>query len=91
MGDDCRVLFDMPRPRKREYWKFMKLVAPASELPEDKTAWESKDAVSAYCLRCEKTIIYRHGNSNSIRTHMKSQHKIHLREYERENTIIITP
>ena len=63
-------LFDPERKQRRELWQFIKLVAPTDE----KKKWRTKEAESAYCLRCKQIFRYTAGTSKQVERHMKNNH-----------------
>ena len=67
-------LFDPERKQRPDIWQFIKLVAPT----EEKKKWKSKEATSAYCLKCRKVINYTRGTSQQILRHMISFHSEYL-------------
>jgi len=73
-GAQPRVLFDMPRARKAEYWAFLKLIAPSPVLPDGQSMWRSKDASRFYCLRCKKEFPFVPGSSATVRSHLNNAH-----------------
>ncbi len=62
-------LFDPDRKQKPQLWEHIKLVAPgpADQPPPGYIKWRSKDAVSAYCLKCRKQFTYTKGTSKTVR------------------------
>ncbi len=52
-------LFDPELKQRPDIWQFIKLVTPT----EEKKKWKSKEAISAYCLKCHKVINYTRGTS----------------------------
>lgn len=62
-------LFDPDRKQKPQLWEHIKLVAPgpADQPPPGHIKWRSKDAVSAYCLKCRKQFTYTKGTSKTVR------------------------
>lgn len=69
-------LFDPDRVQKKELWEHIKLVAPgpADQPPPGLIKWRTKDAVSAYCLKCRKQFTYTKGTSKTISRHMQAYH-----------------
>ena len=67
-------LFDPERKQRPELWRFIKLVAPT----DDKKKWKTKDAVSAYCLRCKEVLKYAAGTSKQVQRHMQKYHPADL-------------
>ncbi|GAX15240.1 regulator of ribonuclease activity A [Fistulifera solaris] len=80
---DPRLLFPMKRARVSAvgttYWDFIQLIAPRFD--PDKT-WESKDAVDAWCLKCNKRVTYQCGDSSGVRYHVRIRHEDHLQKME---------
>lgn len=74
-------LFAQTNVRKPEYWQFAKLIAPAAQLPENKKAWTTDDAVGIWCLRCAKALHHQKGSSQSIRYHMETKHEEELQQF----------
>ena len=60
-------LFGPERQQRPELWQFIKLVAPTAE----KKKWKSREAVGAYCTKCNKDITYSKGTSKQILRHME--------------------
>jgi len=73
--------FNPKRTKKPCLYKFIKLLAPTNELRK----WKTKDAVSAYCIRCQMYINYTPGSSTQIIRHMKAHHPEEM-EYEQQPT-----
>lgn len=69
-------LFDPDRQQRRELWKFVKLVAPTIE----KRKWKTREAISAYCLKCKKELNYTPGTSKQVLRHMQKLHEEDLNE-----------
>lgn len=63
-------LFSPERKRRPEFWQFIKLVAPTNE----RKKWKSKEAESAYCLKCKQIFRYTAGCSKQVERHMKRYH-----------------
>ncbi|KAF4031496.1 hypothetical protein GN244_ATG16664 [Phytophthora infestans] len=80
-------LFKMPRVHKQEYWSFVRLVAPSTEMPPGQTAWKTTEAELAYCLKCKTTFKYRSGSSASIRKHMNHEHPHEIGSVGREAAV----
>ena len=69
-------LFDPDRKQKPALWQFIKLVAPgpADQPPPGHLKWRSKDAIAAYCLKCQKQFTYTRGTSKTVSRHMMAYH-----------------
>ena len=63
-------LFGPERQQRPELWQFIKLVAPTAE----KKKCKSREAVGAYCTKCNKDITYSKGTSKQILRHMEQYH-----------------
>ena len=69
-------LFEPDRKQKPELWDFVRLVAPgpANQPPQGQYKWRSKDAVSAYCLKCRIAFTYTPGTSKTVSRHLIAYH-----------------
>lgn len=63
-------LFEPDRKQRQDLWKFIKLVAPKFE----KRKWKTKEAIGAYCIKCQSEITYSSGTSQQILRHMQRYH-----------------
>ena len=63
-------LFKPERQQRPELWQFIRLVAPTTA----KKKWKSREAVGAFCLKCNELITYTAGTSQQIVRHMKREH-----------------
>jgi hypothetical protein len=69
-GDIAEHLLDPDCQQRQDLWQCIKLVAPTLE----KKKWKSKDAISAYCLQCQKVINYTICTSKQVSRHMQMYH-----------------
>jgi hypothetical protein len=77
-------LFDMPKQRKRENWICIKLFAPTIASTR---GLKAKDAVGAYCTRCEQRVPFTVTNPSNVVRHMEKMHSdilLQYREKEKE-------
>ena len=63
-------LFKPAKIRKPEYWKFIKLIATNG----DKSTWDSKSAIGAYCEQCRCKLVWSTKNFKQIERHMTKHH-----------------
>lgn len=70
------ILFDNPRPRKKKYWQFVKMIAPPNQ-PMPLGGWKNKDCIGLYCMKCDMKLRYVLSDSKIITRHM---HRVHQKE-----------
>jgi hypothetical protein len=81
------ILFENKLARKREYWQFVKMVAPSGkEKPQG--GWKAQDCVALYCEKCNLQMKYTVNDSKVIRRHMHRAHSDEMMEYKNKTTIL---
>ena len=81
-GINPKCLFERKRPRKPEYWKFIKLVGPSIDKRD------AKYAKQMWCELCCEPLEFSRTNSTKVKVHLQTCHQDYWKQITEPEAII---